>query len=98
MFWRIIIYKNECPVDSGNAEIITNKAIMGSIEEENGIIHLINNLDSEVKSGFTLYRNSNPTGEWRDLEIFRLYDWGQIHLTWCTDRKNESVEKSIKIP
>ncbi|MBD5466352.1 MAG: hypothetical protein HDR22_11190 [Lachnospiraceae bacterium] len=62
----------------------------------NHVIDLINGLDLEIKNGLILYENSNQTWEWRDLEMLRLYDWGQVHLTWCTDRKNEDLEKRIK--
>ncbi len=31
-----------------------------------------------------------------DLELMRIYDWGQIHYIWCTDRKNEYIEKEIE--
>ena len=60
------------------------------------IIHLINNLDLEIENGFVLHHNENPAWEWRDLEMLRLYNWGQIHFTWCASKKNEVVEKKIR--
>lgn len=60
------------------------------------ISRLIDSLDSEIKYGFSLHENSNPTWEWRDMEMLRLYNWGQVHLTWCPDRKNEEVERKMK--
>ena len=64
--------------------------------QANHIIRCIKNLDSETEHGFLLHKNDNPTWEWRDIEMLRLYDWGQVHLTWCTEQKNESVEEKMK--
>ena len=73
---------------------ISNTFIL--LNQTDYILHLIDSLDSKIKNGFFLHENSNPTWEWRDMEILRLYDWGQIHLIWCPDRKNEEVEEKIK--
>ena len=62
----------------------------------NDISQLIASLDSEIGSGFILTENQNPTWEWRDLEILRLYDWGQLHFTWSPNKTNEQVEKKLK--
>lgn len=71
-----------------------NKYIL--LPQSNSIIQMIKNLDEEVENGFILKENENPTWEWRDLELLRLYDWGQIHFTWSTEKKNENVEKTLK--
>lgn len=67
-----------------------------SMYESPNIIHKINNLDSEVEKGFVLNKNNNRSKEWHSLELLRLYDWGQIHFTWCLDNENEAVENKIK--
>ena len=60
------------------------------------IIQLVHDLDTEIENGFILYQNDVERGEWNDLELLRLYDWGQVHMTWCPEKKNECVEQSIK--
>ena len=62
----------------------------------NDIAQLISSLDTEIGSGFILTKNQSPNWKWGDLEILRLYDWGQIHFTWSPNRKNEQVEKMLK--
>lgn len=64
--------------------------------EAEKIIHLIKKVDSEVEKGFILHKNKNQSKQWHDIELLRLYDWGQIHLNWCSDRKNKEVENRIK--
>lgn len=60
------------------------------------IMQLVHDLDTEIGNGFVLNKNNTETGQWRDLELLRLYDWGQVHMTWCPGKKNECVEQSIK--
>lgn len=64
--------------------------------ESNRLIQMIKEFDEVIGSGFVLNDNINPTWEWRDLEIIRLYDWGKIHFIWCTNKKNDKVEEKIK--
>lgn len=68
-----------------------NKYIL--LPQSNSIIQMIKNLDEEVENGFILKENENPTWEWRDLELLRLYDWGQIHFTWSTEKKMRMSRK-----
>lgn len=60
------------------------------------IIQLVRELDAEIGNGFILHENDSERWEWRDLELRRLYNWGQVHMTWCPDKTNERVEQSIK--
>ena len=60
------------------------------------IRNALNNLDNIIRSGIVLEKNDNPNWEWRDLEVKRLYDWGQIHNTWSTHMKNQRVENVLK--
>lgn len=71
-----------------------NKFIFTS-EAEN-VIEMIKNFDSTIEKGIILYENKNPTWEWRDIEVLRLYDWGQVHAIWNTNKKNEEIEEKIK--
>lgn len=73
---------------------ICNKYILSS--QSNQVIRRIESLDEVIGKGFLLSNNKNPKWEWRDLEVLRLYDWGQIHITWCTEKKNEKVEEKIE--
>lgn len=52
-------------------------------------------LDNVIEEGILLEKNPIPNWEWRDLEVKRLYDWGQVHNTWSTHRKNQVVEDSV---
>lgn len=59
------------------------------------IIKMLDSLDSSIKKGIVLEFNMKPEWEWRDLELKRLYDWGQVHNTWSTNMKNGEVENKI---
>lgn len=78
------------------ATIVTLNRYLDS-SDSNEIIKMIKGLDLLIENGIMLYENANPTWEWRDLELLRLYDWGQIHNTWSTHRKNEDVENNINV-
>ena len=60
------------------------------------IISQINNLDSKIKRGVILNECSNTQHKKRDIEILRLYDWGQMHCKWCSDKKNRNVYRKMK--
>lgn len=64
--------------------------------QSESIIQLVHELDAEIGNGFILHENDSERWEWRDLELRRLYNWGQVHMTWCPDKTNERVEQSIK--
>ncbi|BFL12317.1 hypothetical protein LIZ64_08850 [[Clostridium] hylemonae] len=59
------------------------------------IIEKVDQLDNTIRHGILLSKNNDPNWEWRDFEIKRLYDWGQIHNTWSTNMKNQDVENNI---
>lgn len=59
------------------------------------IIKMLNELDLVIQNGILLKQNMNPDWRWKDLELKRLYDWGQVHSTWSTNMKNEKVENKI---
>lgn len=75
--------------------ITTFNKFISACEAAN-VIEMIKNLDSTIEKGIILYENKNPTWEWRDIEVFRLYDWGQVHAIWNTNKKNEEIEKKVK--
>lgn len=60
------------------------------------VIRLINQLDTEIGEGFILKKKHRTKEKWREVEILRLYDWGQIHCIWGSDRKHKDVCKKIK--
>jgi len=64
-------------------------------EYSEDMIKRVGELDNIIKNGILLEENINPNWEWRDLEIKRLYDWGQVHNTWSTHMRNQDVEDSI---
>lgn len=67
-----------------------------STHQSEKVIHLINNLDAEIKEGFILKENNNPSWKYRDLELLRLYDKRQIHFTWSPTKENKGVQNKIK--
>ncbi len=73
---------------------ICNKFLLSN--QSDSILRLIDSLDSKIENGFSLHEGSNSTWEWRDIEMLRLYDWGQVHLTWCPAKRNEEVERKMK--
>lgn len=60
------------------------------------VIQLVKELDAEIGNGFILHENECERGEWNDLRVMRLYNWGQVHMTWCPEKTNGRVEQSIK--
>jgi hypothetical protein len=67
-----------------------------SLTQSDDIIRLLHNFDMEIEGGFKLNKDDRQSEEWRELEIRRKFDWGQIHLIWGEERKNEYIEYKIK--
>lgn len=63
-----------------------------SIEE---IMNEITELDGLIENGISLTNVSDPSWSYRDLEIMRLYDWGQIHATWSPSKENRIIEDKL---
>lgn len=62
---------------------------------KNDIVQLMSEMDSILDAGIKLSDNENPIWEWRDIEIKRLSDWGQINLTWSNNKINQKIENKI---
>ncbi len=60
------------------------------------VLQLVRKLDALIENGIVLHENENPTWEWRDLEVRRVYNWGQTHAIWSTSKKNADVEDQVK--
>ncbi len=58
-------------------------------------IKLIKDFDTKIENGIILKENPHPIWPWRDLEVLRLFDWGQIHLTWAPNKSNEIIEDCL---
>lgn len=52
-------------------------------------------LDSLISGGITFAETDNPQFNWRDKELMRRYDWGQLHAVWNPTRRNASLENMI---
>ena len=50
-------------------------------------------LDEIMENGFLLHETDKAGEQWREIEILRRYDWGQVHFTWDTSMRNEAVIK-----
>ena len=50
-------------------------------------------LDEIMENGFLLHETDKAGEQWREIEILRHYDWGQVHVTWDTSMRNKAVIK-----
>lgn len=74
--------------------IITKNYYMDSVNTKK-VAHYISDLDLVLDNGIILAENNNPKWEWRDIELRRLYDWGQLHCTWSPNRKSHEIERKM---
>lgn len=56
----------------------------------------IKDIDIIAEKGVIWDNDEHLENEWRDLELRRLYDWGQIHLVWSPYKKSRNIEDKIK--
>ena len=63
--------------------------------EAKPFIQLLRSLDCQIENGIHLENSSVSTWKWKDLELLRRYDWGQVHTTWCPCKSNREVEKIV---
>lgn len=75
--------------------VIRNQFILA--DQANSVKGCLRMFDRSLEKGIIIHKNKKPAREWRDLEIRRLYDWGQIHLTWSPGKKVQHIEKKIKM-
>ena len=54
-------------------------------------------LERILENGLTLFLRNNEWDwpGWNDLEVMRLFDWGQLHMTWSPVKINNKVEKLL---
>ena len=71
------------------SNVFLNSKLTSSLKKQ------LNNFDQLIKNGLILEPNLNPLWKWRDLEVWRSYDWGSIHNTWSPIKTNKQVETSI---
>lgn len=50
-------------------------------------------LDKIMENGFLLHETDKAIEQWREIEVLRCYDWGQVHFTWDTSMRNAAVIK-----
>lgn len=58
---------------------------------------LVSKVDSLVSNGIVLKKRKADSSQpvWKDLEIMRRYDWGQVHSTWSPFMENHTIEKNL---
>lgn len=57
------------------------------------IIKVLNDIDKIINHGLILQnRTKNESLSWRDIEIMRRYDWGEIRTSWGTFMQNIQIE------
>ena len=64
-------------------------------KESSELINQISDFDKLMEHGISLNSNNSPSWNWKDLEVMRLFDWGQIHTTWSPIKGNVDIEKKI---
>jgi hypothetical protein len=74
--------------------IYTNNIYLNH-QETTELINRISELDKMIESGIILNSNKNPVWSWKDFEVRRLFDWGQIHSTWSPIKQNSVIETKI---
>jgi hypothetical protein len=65
-------------------------------KETADLVRMLSEFDQIIENGFFVERNNNPDWNWKNVEIKRLFNWGQIHTTWSPSKENVEVEKKIE--
>lgn len=52
-------------------------------------------IDDIISDGIVLNKSDNPSFAWKDLNVLRNYNWGQICATWNTTKENSILEQEI---
>lgn len=60
------------------------------------LVNMVLKLDTTLEQGIVLSKNETPLWKWKNLEFLRLYDWGQIHFTWCPNKNNVLIETKLE--
>lgn len=74
---------------------ITTYNFFMPLKADSLIIELLSGLDALLEQGIALSNGNSSGRQWRDMELLRLYNWGQIHLTWCPYKTNTPVEAKL---
>lgn len=61
------------------------------------VFSAVQRIDRHISGGITFDEAEKPSWEWRDIELMRNYDWGQVHATWNPTRRNTFVEEEIQL-
>lgn len=73
--------------------IYLNRGSISSLLEE------VFKMDLVLTKGITLdkRKEDEKRPEWADLEVMRLFDWGQVHSTWSQFMKSTRIENHILV-
>ena len=74
--------------------IITTNVFL-SEENSKHLSFSILEFDKTINNNLLLNDRIEPNWEWRDLELKRHFNWGQIHMTWSQCKENVSLETFI---
>lgn len=72
---------------------IRNMALQA--QERQRVFSVLQRLDLHISGGITFDEADTPLFEWRDMELMRRYDWGQVHAVWNPTRRNTVVEEQV---
>lgn len=58
---------------------------------------ILRNLDKILMKGISLKDRKpyNNLPSWKQMEIMRLFDWGQVHSIWDTEMENNKIETTV---
>jgi hypothetical protein len=64
--------------------------------ENRRLVEMLEKIDKIINHGIILEnRAESEVLSWRDIEIMRRYEWGEIRNSWGTSMQNLQVEKQI---
>jgi|GEM_PF-1672277 len=79
---------------------ITTKNIYFESDYVSELKKLLIDFDKIIEKGISLDKRNpeeraNPG--WYDMEVMRLFDWGQVHTTWSQPMENKEIEGHVRI-
>ena len=63
--------------------------------ETEKLVQILENLDYKIQKGIRFKRNAKK--KYKDVELLRLFDWGQIHITWGGNKTIKGIQKQVVI-
>lgn len=79
---------NEWPTINATTNLLLNSSL-------SRIIQQLKEMDAILlKNGIKLQK-ANSAKSWKELEVYRLYDWGHIKVEWNHEKENVALEEKL---